>query len=130
MSGDAVLGTEKAGGEAERRGHSSYPSSAGCNQPFAMQLLLSRAVMEARPVCMGCASNAAWRWLGMSTADLTIRPAALPDAEEMARLAGELGYPMEHGEMERRLERLLANERHHIVVASAVAGRLVAWMHV
>jgi GNAT superfamily N-acetyltransferase len=48
----------------------------------------------------------------------------------MARLAAELGYPMPLAEMERRLERLLRNPRHHIVVASAGGGQLFGWIHV
>lgn len=62
--------------------------------------------------------------------DVAIRGAALTDAPEMARLADELGYPMSSAGMERRLERLLPDALHHIVVASDASGKLVAWMHV
>jgi GNAT superfamily N-acetyltransferase len=58
-----------------------------------------------------------------------IRRAQIADAAEMARLAGELGYPMAAAEMSRRLAVLLPNDRHYVAVA--VGGeRLVGWMHV
>jgi GNAT superfamily N-acetyltransferase len=58
-----------------------------------------------------------------------IRRAEVADAAEMARLAGELGYPMTPAEMTRRLAVLLPNERHYVAVA--VRGeRLLGWMHV
>ena len=66
----------------------------------------------------------------MSPGDMTIRRADLNDALEMARLAAELGYPIPASEMERRLERLLRDSRHYIVVAPAADGRLLGWMHV
>jgi GNAT superfamily N-acetyltransferase len=58
-----------------------------------------------------------------------IRRAEVVDAAEMARLAGELGYPMLPAEMTRRLAVLLPNERHYVVVA-ARGERLLGWMHV
>jgi GNAT superfamily N-acetyltransferase len=53
----------------------------------------------------------------------------MDDAAEMARLAGELGYPMSTAEMARRLGVLLPIERHYIAVA-ATGDRLVGWVHV
>lgn len=58
-----------------------------------------------------------------------IRRAQPADAAEMARLAGELGYPMAAQEMARRLGELLANER-HLVAVSADGGSLRGWVHV
>lgn len=60
---------------------------------------------------------------------IEIRRARIVDAGEMARLAGELGYPMSTEEMARRLAVLLPSERHHVVVA-ADAERLLGWTHV
>jgi GNAT superfamily N-acetyltransferase len=65
----------------------------------------------------------------MDTARTEIRGAQIADAAEMARLSGELGYPMSSAEMTRRLAALLANERHYIVVAADGDG-LLGWMHV
>ncbi len=58
-----------------------------------------------------------------------IRRAQIADAAEIARLAGELGYPMSPEEMIRRLAVLLPNERHYVAVAASGAG-LLGWMHV
>jgi len=48
-----------------------------------------------------------------------IRPAALADASEIARLAGQLGYPAEAKEISNRLESLLGRPNHFIAVAAA-----------
>lgn len=58
-----------------------------------------------------------------------IRPATLADAAEIARLAGELGYPTTTDAMTRGLTALLANTRHYVAVAAS-DGRLLGWMHV
>ncbi len=65
----------------------------------------------------------------MDTTGTEVRRARVGDAAEMARLAGQLGYPMSAAEMGRRLEVLLASERHCLAVA-AYAKRLSGWMHV
>jgi GNAT superfamily N-acetyltransferase len=59
-----------------------------------------------------------------------IRRADTSDAAEMARLSGELGYPMSVEEMRTRLGRLLGDARHFIAVAHDAEQRLVGWMHV
>jgi len=43
-----------------------------------------------------------------------IRRAAVADAAELARLAGELGYPMTADDMRQRLTALLPSERHYV----------------
>jgi GNAT superfamily N-acetyltransferase len=58
-----------------------------------------------------------------------IRPARIDDAAELARLAGELGYPMSAAEMTRRLGVLLKNDRHYVAVA-ATGKDLFGCMHV
>lgn len=65
----------------------------------------------------------------MRTGNTEIRRAQFADASEMARLAGELGYPMPPGEMARRLGNLLSNANHCIAVV-ANSERLLGWMHV
>jgi GNAT superfamily N-acetyltransferase len=59
----------------------------------------------------------------------TVRRARRADAAEMARLAGELGYPMAEPEMARRLAALLDDER-HLVAVSADGGALRGFLHV
>ncbi|HEX5049905.1 MAG TPA: GNAT family N-acetyltransferase [Gammaproteobacteria bacterium] len=58
-----------------------------------------------------------------------IRRARLDDAPEIARLSGELGYPVSVDEITQRLAVLLRDERHHVAVVGA-GERLLAWMHV
>jgi GNAT superfamily N-acetyltransferase len=60
---------------------------------------------------------------------VTVRQAQPGDASEMARLAGELGYPLAPDEMRRRLERILPDSHHYIAVASS-GQRIMGWMHV
>ncbi|HUQ53624.1 MAG TPA: GNAT family N-acetyltransferase [Gammaproteobacteria bacterium] len=60
--------------------------------------------------------------------DTTIRRARPADAAEMARLCGELGYPLSAEEMQRRLGVLLPNDRHLVVVA-AERDSLYGWAH-
>jgi GNAT superfamily N-acetyltransferase len=84
---------------------------------------------------------------GHGTADderISVRPAAADDAPELARLAGELGYPAEVGEMRRRIEIIRARADHAVFVAErggsavksegAAAGAsgapLLGWVHV
>ncbi len=48
----------------------------------------------------------------------SIRAATLGDAAEIARLAGELGYPAAAGEISARLQSLLGQPNHFIAVAA------------
>jgi GNAT superfamily N-acetyltransferase len=57
-----------------------------------------------------------------------MRRATLKDAPEIARLAGELGYPTDPSEMRARLSILTDDPDHHIVVWDG-AGRLLGWVH-
>ena len=59
-----------------------------------------------------------------------IRRAQTSDAAELARLSGELGYPMSVEEMRARLGRLLGDTRHFVAVAHDDDQRLLGWMHV
>jgi ribosomal protein S18 acetylase RimI-like enzyme len=61
---------------------------------------------------------------------LEIRRAQPSDAAEMARLSGELGYPMSVDEMRGAIGRLLIDPRHYIAVAEEGTDRLLGWMHV
>src|SRR5262245_52153327 len=59
---------------------------------------------------------------------IEIRKARLDDAVEMARLSGELGYPLTADEMGIRLTVLLPEERHLVVVA-VESEILHGWAH-
>jgi GNAT superfamily N-acetyltransferase len=60
---------------------------------------------------------------------MEIRGARLTDAAEMARLAGQLGYPASADAMAQRLAALLPDAGQYIAVV-ADADRLLGWMHV
>ncbi len=65
----------------------------------------------------------------MDAASATLRPASLADATEITRLADELGYPVPAQHMTLRLERLLGDPDHQVIVAEGRDG-LVGWAHV
>lgn len=58
-----------------------------------------------------------------------LRPAHVSDAAGIARLSEALGYPAESDEIGRRLESLLPDPRHLVLVAEAADGSsMVAWL--
>ena len=58
---------------------------------------------------------------------VTIRPARVDDAADIARLATELGYPSSEDEMRTRIERLLQSDAYFLVVAEREAA-MVGWI--
>ncbi|MBK9471655.1 MAG: GNAT family N-acetyltransferase [bacterium] len=58
-----------------------------------------------------------------------IRPARRGDANELATLAGELGYPSSTGELALRLAPLLADPEQLVLVAVDEEDRAIAWVH-
>jgi len=61
--------------------------------------------------------------------DTLIRRASPDDADGVAVLSGELGYPADTVTMRRRLERLGSADEHVVFVACR-DGRIVGWIHV
>jgi GNAT superfamily N-acetyltransferase len=62
---------------------------------------------------------------------LKIRKARRGDAESIARLCGELGYPASRAQITTRLRQLTPMSQHAVFVAeSGDTGRLVGWVHV
>jgi GNAT superfamily N-acetyltransferase len=61
-----------------------------------------------------------------SDASLAIRRAAPPDAPVLAELSGELGYPAEPNQIERRLASLPAEDD---VWVATIDGVVVGWVH-
>ena len=61
-------------------------------------------------------------------ADLTIRKPELTDAPRIAELNGELGYAVEAGEMQSRVERLLPRADHVLFVAEIAPDLVVGWI--
>lgn len=62
-------------------------------------------------------------------AAVAIRRAARADADAIAQLSGELGYPTDRATMARRIQALSASADHAVFVACR-ADRLVGWIHV
>jgi GNAT superfamily N-acetyltransferase len=59
-----------------------------------------------------------------------LRPARIEDAAEIARLAGELGYPVAADVMQARLQALLSLPQHRIVVVRGEHDGLLGWIAV
>lgn len=59
-----------------------------------------------------------------------IRRASQDDAPRITDLCGQLGYPEQEEDVERRLARLLLPERHAIFVAEAEGEGVLGWLHV
>jgi len=64
-----------------------------------------------------------------ASANLTIRLATATDAEDIARLCGQLGYPATAEETLRRLRVVNHHSQQAVYVAEA-NGRLAGWAHV
>jgi GNAT superfamily N-acetyltransferase len=60
---------------------------------------------------------------------MTVRNADAADADRLAALSLELGYPVEVEAIRRRLRRLLKNEEHLILVAESPTDGIVGWIH-
>ena len=63
-----------------------------------------------------------------STAGISIRTTRTTDAEEVARLLGQLGYDATPADIASRLARILTRSDHRFVVAEA-ESRVVGWIH-
>lgn len=61
---------------------------------------------------------------------IALRAACTEDAAEVARLAGELGYPLETGAMTARLRALLPLPQHRVTVAQGAPAGLLGWIAV
>lgn len=59
---------------------------------------------------------------------LKIREAKMNDAEALAKLSGELGYPATKAEMENRFDKILSKSDNGIYVAER--DSVVGWIHV
>ena len=66
----------------------------------------------------------------MPHTEAAVRAANVEDAADIARLAGDLGYPTAPQEMHIRLANLLADANHYVGVIDGAAGRLSGWIHV
>lgn len=65
-----------------------------------------------------------------STAGLIIRRARRGDAERIAALSGELGYPATPAQISERLRRLVPASQHAVFVAESPENGVIGWIHV
>jgi N-acetylglutamate synthase-like GNAT family acetyltransferase len=61
---------------------------------------------------------------------VTIRLATLEDAEQIARLCTQLGYPASEKQIEQRLTNLLLESHHALYVAERPGEPLLGWVHI
>lgn len=59
---------------------------------------------------------------------VSVRPAQISDAADLARLTHQLGYEMSAAEAAARLPRVLARPDHKVLIAEA-GGTIVGWLH-
>jgi GNAT superfamily N-acetyltransferase len=61
---------------------------------------------------------------------VTIRRAKAADAERIAQLSGELGYPATSAQIAKRLHSLRPAAQHAVFIAESQAAELLGWLHV
>jgi GNAT superfamily N-acetyltransferase len=66
----------------------------------------------------------------VDSASIRIRKAQRKDAERIAQLSGELGYPASAKQIAERLRRLKPATKHAVFVAESPAAGLHGWVHV
>jgi GNAT superfamily N-acetyltransferase len=65
-----------------------------------------------------------------NSSQATIRLACAGDAERIAVLCQQLGYPASQEEVQRRLSQIQQDKQHAVYVAELTDGRMVGWVHV
>lgn len=65
-----------------------------------------------------------------SRSEVAIREAAPDDAEAIASLSGELGYPTGAADVRRRLLDIRTSVDHAVMVAEGASASVVGWVHV
>jgi GNAT superfamily N-acetyltransferase len=65
-----------------------------------------------------------------TTKKLTIRRARAGDAEALAELSGQLGYPARSAQIRERLRRVVPASKHAVFVAESRATGVIGWIHV
>ena len=58
-----------------------------------------------------------------------LRPPRLDEASAIAALSTQLGYPADATDIASRLERVLADPEHYLLVAVDDGGRVTGWVH-
>src|SRR5690349_23090915 len=63
-------------------------------------------------------------------ASINIRKARRGDAERIAQLSGELGYPASAKQIDARLRQLTPATKHSVFVAESPDAGVIGWVHV
>ena len=61
---------------------------------------------------------------------IRIRRARQSDAQRIADLSGELGYPATHAQVAKRLRKLRPSSQHAVFVAESPQAEVIGWVHV
>ena len=61
---------------------------------------------------------------------MTIRRARANDAQQIAELSGQLGYPAKPAQVSERLRRLVPVSQHAVFVAESPEAGVIGWIHV
>jgi ribosomal protein S18 acetylase RimI-like enzyme len=61
--------------------------------------------------------------------NVNVRPAQMTDVPALTRLSAQLGYPASESVTHTRLEALLSESEHAILVAETNEGEVVGWVH-
>ncbi len=65
----------------------------------------------------------------MTSESVSVRRATVADAAAIASLSAELGYPVELGDIQKRLRALLEATDQVVLVATAADHAVVGWIH-
>lgn len=68
--------------------------------------------------------------IGGDRNQVAVRLAEAGDAERIAALCEQLGYPATEEEVQRRLDQIRRDGQHAVYVAEGSHGRVVGWVHV
>jgi GNAT superfamily N-acetyltransferase len=66
----------------------------------------------------------------LRTTKVTIRRARPKDAQPIAELSGQLGYPATRAQVNERLRRLVPTSKHAVFVAESPDTGVIGWIHV
>jgi GNAT superfamily N-acetyltransferase len=64
------------------------------------------------------------------TKELKIRRAKSSDAEQIAALSGQLGYPATAAQIRKRMQGIKPDSQHAVFVAESVNDGVIGWVHV
>jgi N-acetylglutamate synthase-like GNAT family acetyltransferase len=61
--------------------------------------------------------------------NVNVRPAQMADVPALTKLCAQLGYPASEAVTQARLETLLSDSEHALLVAETEEGKVVGWVH-